>query len=134
MTINNLQDSSDWRVLIVDDEPDNVLILESVLSLKGITCVSALSAKDAEALLEDFEPNLILLDLSMPEVDGFTFLKILRERSDTASVPVIAVTAHVVRNKREEVLEAGFNGYIVKPFDVFSLVATVQGILGFQTS
>ncbi|MEL6406957.1 MAG: response regulator [Chloroflexota bacterium] len=134
MDITALQDTKNWRVLVVDDEPDNIAIMEAVLQLQNIEVATARSAKIAEGILDDFRPNLILLDIAMPDINGYGFLEILRARDDTANVPVIAVTANVVSNDKRKATKAGFDGYIAKPFDVFALVPTIQRILGFQTS
>ncbi|MEO0598196.1 MAG: response regulator [Chloroflexota bacterium] len=134
MDITALQDTKNWRVLVVDDEPDNIAIMEAVLQLQNIEVATARSAKIAEGILDDFHPNLILLDIAMPDINGYGFLEILRARDDTANVPVIAVTANVVSNDKRKATKAGFDGYIAKPFEVFALVPTIQRILGFQTS
>ena len=80
-------------------------------------------------LLQTYQPTLILLDLSMPKMDGWEMLRHIRNRPETARTPVIALTAHAMEGDRERVLGAGFNGYIPKPFDVMLLPTQIQEII-----
>lgn len=107
---------SDWTVLIVDDEPDNRIIAEKVLTFNGATVVTAENGVQGIAILEMTSPSFILLDLSMPEMDGWEMLKRMRADSRWSAIPAIALTAHAMVGDRERVMEAGFDGYIAKPF------------------
>lgn len=107
---------SRWAVLVVDDEQDNLTVVEKVLGFHGATVVTAMDGQEGMRILESFKPSLILLDLSMPEMDGWEMLTRLRAGAATQDIPVIALTAHAMRGDEERVLAAGFNGYIAKPF------------------
>ena len=125
----NARDVSSWRVLLVDDEIDNLGVAEKVLTFKGATVHATQQSKEALMLVETYQPNLILLDLSMPHIDGWEIHKKLRENPETSSIPVIAVTAHAMAGDEEKVMQAGFDGYIAKPFRIMELVNQIQDIL-----
>lgn len=125
----NALDISDWRVLIVDDILDNIAIAKIVLAAKGAEVETAEDGREALETVETFKPNLILSDLSMPEMSGWEMLKHLRQSEETASIPVIALTAHALLGDEGRAMEAGFDGYITKPFSVATLVDDIQAIL-----
>jgi two-component system, cell cycle response regulator DivK len=122
-------DVSDWRVLIVDDVFDNISIAEAVLLFNHAKVKHAINGREGLDMIEDYKPNLILLDLSMPEMNGWEMHKALQQSTDTASIPVIALTAHAMQGDKEKVMEAGFDGYIAKPFSVTTLVDEIKDIL-----
>lgn len=109
---------SQWTVLIVDDEPDNREIAETVLSFNGVKSHTAVDGADGLKQLETLSPTFVLLDLSMPIMDGWEMFKLMRANPVTAHIPVIALTAHAMTGDRERVYEAGFDGYIAKPFRI----------------
>jgi len=120
---------SDWRVLIVDDVFDNISIAEAVLQFNGAEVQHAVNGVVGLEMVEAYKPNLILLDLSMPEMNGWEMHEKLRQSPSTASIPVIALTAHAMQGDEEKVMQAGFDGYIAKPFSVTMLVADIKTIL-----
>lgn len=115
-----------WIVLIVDDEPDNRVIAEKVLAFGGAKVQTAVHGEDGLKRLAEINPSFILLDLSMPVMDGWEMLKAIRANPRTASIPVIALTAHAMAGDRERVIEAGFNGYIAKPFRLGSFISDIK--------
>lgn len=116
---------SEWVVLIVDDEPDNLAVAKKVLSFSGAEVHTAANGRDGLAQLANLEPTFILLDLSMPEMDGWEMFKQVRSSARTEHIPIIALTAHAMSGDRERVLEAGFDGYIAKPFRLSTFMAEV---------
>jgi CheY-like chemotaxis protein len=116
--IRNLATSaiSTWTVLIVDDEPDNRAIAEKVMTFNGAKVYTAKDGAEGLKLLETQHPSFILLDLSMPGMDGWEMFKELRANPKTSDIPVLALTAHAMAGDRERVMNAGFDGYIAKPF------------------
>lgn len=122
-------DVSDWHVLIVDDVFDNISIAETVLQFNGAEVRHAVNGREGLEMIETYKPNLILLDLSMPVMNGWEMHKRLRESPDTKSIPVIALTAHAMQGDKEKVMEAGFDGYIAKPFSVSILIDDIKTIL-----
>jgi len=119
-----------WTFLIVDDQPDNLAIAKAALEYRGATVHTATDGEQGLTALLALTPTVILLDLSMPKLDGWTMLNRLRERPETIKTPVIALTAHAMEGDRERVMNAGFNGYIAKPFDVMTLGVQVQEMVG----
>jgi CheY-like chemotaxis protein len=120
---------NDWKVLIVDDEADNVKVAQKILSYNGAEVHIARNGLEGLAALDIFLPTFILLDLSMPEMDGWEMLTRLRRNADLSHMPVIALTAHAMAGDRDRVLQAGFNGYIAKPFRLNSFLDDIQQCL-----
>lgn len=127
MTIS--KDPKDWTALIVDDEPDNVRVALKVLTYGGAQVHVARNGVEGLALLTDLRPTFILLDLSMPEMDGWEMFRVIKTNDVLATIPVIALTAHAMTGDRERVIETGFDGYIAKPFRINSFVEEIQKCL-----
>lgn len=122
-------DVSEWRVLIVDDVFDNIAIAEAVMEHNGAEVRHAKNGIEGLELIQTFDTNLILLDLSMPDMNGWDMHDALRQNPETAWIPVIALTAHAMQGDKEKVLDAGFDGYIAKPFSVRTLIGDIRAIL-----
>ena len=118
-------DISDWRVLAVDDEPDNLLVVADVVENHGATVHRAYAGHEALAAIDQFEPTVILLDLRMQGLDGWEVHKRLRAQPKYDHIPIIAITALAMPEDRKRAEQAGFDGYIVKPLDVTKLVPTL---------
>lgn len=118
-----------WVVLIIDDTPDNLTVAMTALKFHGAEVHTARSGETGLDLLQTIRPTLILLDIRMPFMDGWTTFRILRDNPVTARIPVIAITAYAMEGDQEKTLEAGFDGYISKPFDMFTFVSTIDQIL-----
>ena len=123
-----------WTVLIVDDQPDNLMIAKVALEFQGAVVSIASNGEEGILLLASIQPTLILLDLSMPKMDGWDMLIQIRARPETSKIPVIALTAHAMGGDRERVMEAGFDGYISKPFDVMTLPGEIQQVVKAHAS
>lgn len=117
---------AEWVVLIVDDHPDNLTVAKAALSFFGAKVVTANSGQEGLDLLTTVQPNLMLLDLSMPVMSGWTLFETIRSDRNWDDVPIVALTAHAMTGDREKVLEAGFQGYVPKPFNVATLVKDIQ--------
>ncbi len=122
-------DLKTWTILIVDDEPDNLEVIAQSLDFFGATVKTAKDGLLGLKLLETYEANLILLDLSMPNMDGWQMRAKVKENPQTSQIPVIALTAHAMAGDRERALEAGFDGYLTKPVNVPTLVSDVKKVL-----
>jgi CheY-like chemotaxis protein len=123
-------DAKNWTVLIVDDEPDNLGVAEKVLSFQGATVYTAANGREGlEVLLQHNNVSFILLDLSMPEMNGWEMLEVLRGDPDLRYIPVIALTAHAMAGDRERALDAGFHGYIAKPFRLSTFFTEIQRVI-----
>ena len=118
------------RILYVDDEPDIREVAMMALELDpDFEVRSAQSGDEAIEVAATWRPDMILLDVMMPIMDGPTALRTLRSRADTASIPVIFVTARTQAHETERFAELGAAGVIAKPFDPMSLAATVRRYL-----
>ena len=116
------QDSTTWRVLIVDDEPDNLGLVSDVLEFSGAQTLTARDGTRGLELVDTFKPNIILLDLGMPHLDGWEVHRRLRARADLMNVPIVALTAMAMPDDVARVRAAGFDAYISKPFRVKGLL------------
>ncbi len=106
------------RVLLVEDNSANRMVVEDLLRHAGYEVRSVVRAEDALEIVAQFRPALILMDIQLPEMDGLTATRILRENEATRKTPIIALTAHAMSGDRERCLVAGCNGYITKPIRV----------------
>lgn len=113
-------------ILIIDDEEINVLLLDETLTLSGYTTLSAINGSDGRAIARQNQPDLILLDISMPEEDGFEVLTKLKSNSKTNHIPVIFLTASTDVEKKIKGFELGAVDYIVKPFHSREVVARIN--------
>lgn len=106
------------HVLYIEDNPDNRLLVQRVLMAEGFTVETASNATDGLKLAENGKPNIILVDINMPEIDGYTVTAQLRKMNHLARVPIVALTANVMKGDKEKTLAAGCDGYIQKPIDI----------------
>jgi CheY-like chemotaxis protein len=114
------------KILAIDDENDVLLIIKTALSGEGYEILTASNGYDGLALAEDQKPDLILLDLRMPEMDGMEVLEQLRDNEKTQSIPVIVLTGLSEKNKIREALDKGITYYIVKPFECQDLISKIN--------
>ena len=123
-----MSEDADGRILVVDDVPENVRLLEAVLTPHGYDVIPAFDGRTALELVESASPDLVLLDIVMPELDGYAVCRRLREREETAVLPVVMVTSGSGSEKRQAI-EAGADDLIPKPFDQHELVGRVRSLL-----
>jgi CheY-like chemotaxis protein len=116
------------KLLIVDDEPANIELLARRLARRGFEVVSATSAEEGIARAVAEKPDVILMDIKMPVVDGFEATRRLKAGPETRAIPVIALTAHAMQEDRDRVLAAGADEYEAKPVDLDRLLAKIQGL------
>jgi two-component system, cell cycle response regulator DivK len=117
------------RIMIVEDNEQNIKLLGDVLGAYGYRISEARSAEEAIALVPAERPQLVLMDIRLPGLDGVAALRVLRTMPETAVTPVVAVTASVMKEERERLLAVGFDGYIEKPLDIGALPGLVQSFL-----
>ena len=116
-------------ILVVEDIPANLALATKLLQGAGHEVLCADTAEAALALASDRAPNLILMDLGLPDMDGWQALERLRSHQETADIRVVAFTAHAMTGDRDRVLEAGFDGYISKPIDFATFADSVERLL-----
>lgn len=119
-----------WTVLIVDDEPDNLGVPSEILSFFGAKVYTARDGVQGMRLLETITPTFVLLDLSMPNMDGWEMRAAMLEHPRLKDIPVIALTAHAMKGDRERAQQLGFNGYITKPFMLETFSEEIERCLG----
>ena len=114
------------QVLVVEDNEKNMKLFRDVLLAAGYRILEATTGEEAVAVATEHSPDLVLMDIQLPDIDGVEALGRLRADGRTASVPVLALTAQAMEGDRERFLAAGFDGYLSKPVNVADFVATVR--------
>ncbi len=120
---------ADQLILIIEDNERNLKLVRDVLQFNGFQTAEARTAEHGLALASASPPDLVLLDLQLPGIDGMEAFRRLRGSPPTAGVPVVAVTALAMKDDRERVLRAGFDGYLEKPISVRELPSQVRAFL-----
>jgi len=113
-------------ILYVEDNPENRTLVRRVLNSEGYAVEEAGNAVQALEKIHNGGLDLILMDISMPEMDGYALTSKIRSNPDFAFIPIIAVTANVMRGDRERSLDAGCDGYIQKPIDIDTLAQQIE--------
>jgi CheY-like chemotaxis protein len=108
-------------ILIAEDNLVNRELLREMLEARNYRVAEARDGKEALAKIDEIKPDLVLLDINMPVLDGFAVIRRIREHPTFHRVPVLAVTAYAMKEDRERILNAGFNSYIAKPIDSAAL-------------
>jgi two-component system cell cycle response regulator DivK len=114
------------RILVVEDNEMNMKLLRDVLLATGYRTLEATTGSEAFELASGHTPDLVLMDIQLPDLDGVQALRRLRADERTAAIPVLAVTAQAMQGDRERFLAAGFDGYVSKPVNVRELIGTVR--------
>jgi len=113
-------------ILYVEDNPDNRLLVRRILVSEDYALLEATDALDALNVLKTAQPDLILMDINMPDMDGYTLTAKIKSMPGFERVPILAVTANVMRGDKEKTLEAGCDGYIQKPLDIEQLTREIE--------
>jgi two-component system cell cycle response regulator DivK len=116
-------------IFYIEDNPENRLLVRRILMAEGFKVLEAASASQALKILENEQTDLILMDINMPDMDGYTLTSRLKSIPHMQSIPIIALTANVMKGDRERSIEAGCDGYIQKPIDVDSLPYQIRHYL-----
>jgi two-component system cell cycle response regulator DivK len=116
-------------ILYIEDNPENRLLVRRVLEVEGYRVIEADSGKTGLQKAETMAPDLVLMDINLPEIDGYELTHRLKQMPDLAGVPVVAMTANVMKGDREKTLAAGCDGYIQKPIDVDQLPLQIARFL-----
>jgi len=112
-------------VLVVEDNPVNRELIAEILELAGYRVIQANDGQDALMVLNFHHPDVVLLDIQMPRLDGRETIRAIRENPDLAALRVIACTAYAMHGDREDLLRSGFDGYVAKPISRAELLAAV---------
>ena len=114
------------RILIVEDNMDTYELVHFILEKSGFETFLAVNGRDGVTAARKQKPDLIIMDLSMPEMDGWTATGLIKRDMQTSSIPLIALTAHALPGDRQRAMDAGCDEYITKPMDLDDLVDAVQ--------
>ena len=117
------------RILVIEDNPDNLELVKFILEQAGYDVVGISDGKKGLAWLADNRPDLILMDMSLPEIDGWKLSRQIKDDPRTQGITVVALTAHTLPGDRKRAMDAGCDGFISKPLDVPNFAATVAGYL-----
>jgi len=121
--------SDDKTILVIDDSTTNVVLLEAILNDKGYRINTALNVKEAFQLMSKQLPDLILLDLLMPKINGYEFLKDIKSRDDMKEIPVIVISAVTDAENIKKTMNLGAIDFIKKPVDIQNLITRVSETL-----
>jgi CheY-like chemotaxis protein len=120
------------RVLVVEDNDMNMQLVEYLLEEGGYSIVKATSGEEALAITRDAAappPDIILMDIHLPGMDGLSVVRQMKTDERTQRVPILALTAHAMRGDRDRFLDAGCDGYISKPIDVKTFLSAIEGYM-----
>jgi two-component system, cell cycle response regulator DivK len=117
---------SKGSILVVEDNMDTYELVRFILEKNGYEVFLAMNGRDGVNAATKQKPNLIIMDLSMPEMDGWTATRLIKQNKQTAHIPLIALTAHVLPGDRQRAVDSGCDDYITKPMDLLELVETVD--------
>jgi len=117
------------KILIVDDEPNIIMTLEYSLKKKNYDILVARDGSEVISLLDSTIPDLVLLDIMMPEIDGYETLKYLKSKADFKNIKVVFLSAKTKKSDIEKGMEAGADGYITKPFTIKNIVKTIEELI-----
>jgi CheY-like chemotaxis protein len=116
------------KVLIAEDNAVNRELLRELLELRGYSVLEACDGQEALEMVERTQPEILLLDIGMPTLDGFAVIRRIRENPRLATLPVVAVTAYAMQGDQERILSSGFDGYLSKPVNASSLTQELDRV------
>lgn len=117
------------KILVAEDNPVNRELLRELLENRSYTVVEACDGQETLRMVEETQPDILLLDIGMPVLDGFAVARKIRENPELATLPVLAITAYAMQGDREKILHAGFDGYLSKPIDARVLDDELERLL-----
>ena|SRR5579859_1984041 len=120
---------SNWRVLVIEDEDDSMELVQGLLEHRGIQSVGVSSGEEALETVQNYHPNLIIVDLALPGLNGWELLEHFNAIPALNSVPRVAMTAYHTAELAEQAIESGFYAYFAKPLDAASFVRELESIL-----
>jgi two-component system cell cycle response regulator DivK len=126
---NKIEKGSSPKILVVEDNQDNREMVVKILKFKGYRVIEAADGQEAIEKAKTENPDLILLDIYLPKMDGYEATKRLKADISLRNIPIIALTAHAMKGNMEEILAAGCDGYISKPIDIRELPGHIEHYL-----
>lgn len=122
--------SAEKKVLLVEDNEDNRIVYAMMLEYHGYTIIEATNGEDAIRLAREESPDIILMDISIPGVDGWTATQRIKADEATSDIPIVAVTAHALPEHRQRAEQLGCDGFLTKPCEPRRLLEEVQSLIG----
>lgn len=122
-------EASGWRILVVEDEYDSIQMVSKILQHHGAEVHIAHDGYECMEMLKTFEPTLVIMDLALPEMDGWETLSKIRADAKTAHLPVVAITAYHSVNVEDDAERAGFDAYFPKPLDTTAIVRQLADVI-----
>jgi len=116
-------------ILIVEDDPKSLMLAQDLLQVSGYKTIEAMDGEQGVELAKSKKPDLILMDIQMPKMDGLEATRILKADTTTRNITVLALTASAMKEDKEKILEIGCDGYITKPIDIKEFLKTVAEYL-----
>ena len=113
-------------ILVIEDNLDNLEMVIFLLERDGFLTIKATDGRSGLELARSQQPDLILMDLTIPEIDGWHLAQQLKKDSTTANIPLLAMTAHILPGDRKKALDSGCDGYITKPLDIPNFIPTIE--------
>jgi len=117
-------------ILIVEDNENNMMLVRDVLQMKGYTVLEATTGTEGVRLTLESKPDLVLIDIQLPDIDGITVFAQIRANEATKGIPLLAVSASVMPDEKQKIISSGFDAYITKPLNMKSFVETVEKFIG----
>jgi two-component system cell cycle response regulator DivK len=117
------------KILIIEDNPMNMELTTDLLKVSGYVVVQAETAEQGIKMAQSQKPDLIIMDIGLPVMDGLSAVEILKKDGKTKDIPILALTSYAMKGDREKILEAGCEGYLAKPIDTRKFADEVRAIL-----
>jgi len=117
------------KILLIEDNEQNLILMRDILTYHGYEVIEANNGKEGVKIARELIPDLILMDIQMPVMDGFTAVKILKDDSATRNIRIIGVTSYAMKGDREKILASGFDDYVSKPINTRQLPEIVKRFL-----
>jgi CheY-like chemotaxis protein len=114
------------KILVIEDNEQNLYLVRYILERQSYEVFAAMDGKSGIEMAASLKPDMILLDIQLPVMDGYAVARNLRRNPELAGTPIVAVTSHAMHGDREKVMEAGCNGYIEKPIDPDTFVSEIE--------
>lgn len=125
-----MSDGSNYRVLIVEDNEMNMALIREILSINGYETFESYDGVDGVEKTIHLLPDLVLMDVNLPEMDGMTAMKMIKNEESTKSIPIIALTASAMKGEEDKFIAEGFDGYVAKPVTMKELLEEVEEKIG----
>ena len=117
-------------VLIIEDNPDNMLLISDILEFEGFNLLKAETGLAGFEMAEENQPDFVILDIQLPDIDGYEVLHRIRASENSGAIPVVAMTSYAMAGDKERLLNAGCDGYVEKPIDPGTVMVQIKQAIG----